>query len=207
MKRILTSVVMLGLACAGMVRAADAPVSNDNDLVWCGLDYSLVKMIGTTDFLQPERIFPEAFDQWNILFMTEMLPQLEKMAPSVKSDLKPVTARNAKASAKQIQREDGTRDEMVTPTHITDADIAKAVKSYSLKYDKGTGLVFIIDRMVKAQETECLYIVFFDISSRKVLHSERLVTPAGGMGFRNFWFKPIKTAVKGLPKTYKTLGK
>src|SRR5882724_6424503 len=108
MKKILTTVVLLGLACAGIVRAADAPVSNDSDLVWCGIDYSKVKMIGTTDFLQPDRIFPEAFNQWNILFMTEMLPQLEKMAPSLKSDLKPVTASNAKASEKQIQREDGT---------------------------------------------------------------------------------------------------
>ena len=67
----------------------------------------------------------------------------------------------------------------------------------------GIGLVFIMDRLVKAQQMGCLYVVFFDVSTRKVVLSERIVTAAGGAGFRNFWFKPIKTAVAGLPKQYK----
>jgi hypothetical protein len=140
---------------------------------------------------------------WNGLFMKEMLPELEKMAKSVRTDLTAVAGNNEKASEKQIQREDGSRDEMVTPTHIKDSDIAELVRSYKLKNTQGLGLVFVMDRLVKAQETGCLYVVFFDVSSRKVISSTRLCEKAGGMGFRNFWFRPIKDAVKKLPKMYR----
>jgi hypothetical protein len=198
MKRILITVSLLSLMAAGVSRAQDD--ATPDTLVWCGLDYSKVKMIGTADFLHPEQIFPGMLVAWNGLFMTEMLPQLEKKAsPSpVRTDLKAVEAANQKASASQIEREDGTADEKVKPSHITDTDIAKMVKNYDMKYKQGTGLVFIMDRLVKAQETGCLYVVYFDVASRKVIHSERVVAKGGGIGFRNFWFTPVKTAVKGL---------
>ena len=110
----------LGLATARVSRAEDA--ASTDALVWCGLDYSMVKMIGTADFRQPDRIFPSMLADWNGLFMKEMIPQLEKMAKAVKSDLAAVTARNGQASSKQITREDGTADEMVKPTHIRDGN-------------------------------------------------------------------------------------
>jgi len=184
MKRILITLSLLGLMATSVSRAQDE--ATPGTLVWCGLDYSKVKMIGTSDFLHPEAIFPAMLNTWNGLFMTEMLPQLEKMTSPVKTDLKAVEAANQKASANQIEREDGTADEKVKPSHITDADIAKMVKNYDLKYKQGIGLVFIMDRLVKAQETGCLYVVYFDVASRKVISSERVVAKAGGIGFRNF---------------------
>src|SRR5207248_8255399 len=65
-----------------------------NTLVWCGLDYSEVKMIGTLDFRQPAQIFPGELIEWNGLFMKEMMPKLEVMSPSVESDLDAVKARS-----------------------------------------------------------------------------------------------------------------
>jgi hypothetical protein len=199
MKQMLIAMTMIGLTCGLTARADDA-----DSLVWCGLDYSKVKMIGTMDFREPDQIFPAMLDAWNNLYMQEMIPLMEKerVAPTIKSDVKAVTERNAKASANQVQHEDGTSDEMVKPSHITDADVAKIVASYDLKESSGTGLVFIMDRLVKAQQMECYYIVFFDIGSRKVLHSERIVAKAGGIGFRNFWFRPVKDGVARLPKIY-----
>ena len=172
-------------------------------LVWCGLDYSLVKMIGTMDFRQPEQIFPGMLTAWNGLFMTEMLPELEKMDKSVRSDLQGTEADNAKATGQQIQRQDGTRAEMVDSTHITEADIANLLRGLELKYDRGLGLIFVMDRLVKAQETGCMFVVFFDMASRKPVLSERICAGAGGYGFRNYWFRPVKDAVKKLPKLYK----
>jgi hypothetical protein len=193
---------MLSLVGAAVARAAET--ASAGTLVWCGLDYSQVKLIGTMDFRQPEEIFPKMLDAWNALFMKEMLPQLEKMAGAVETDLKAVEALNEKAGASQIEHEDGTRHEKVDATHITEKDLAKAVNAYKLKHDQGLGLVFFMDRLVKAQETACLYVVFFDIASRKVVYSERVCSQAGGMGFRNFWFRPVKTAVTKLPKMYQT---
>ena len=203
MKNKLMAIFLSIFSLAGFVQAEVA--AEAKTLVWCGLDYSQVKMIGTMDFRQPNQIFPGTLLEWNGLFMKEMLPKLEAMSPSVESDLHAVEDRNQKASASQIEREDGTRAEKVDPTDITATKIADIVISYKLKHDSGVGLVFIMDRLVKAQEVGCLYVVFFDIGSRKVLHSERIVAPAGGYGFRNYWFRPIKTAVEKLPKIYKTV--
>ena len=77
------------------------------------------------------------------------------------------------------------------------------VKAYDVRYKEGLGLVFIMDRLVKAQQTACLYVVFFDIASRKIMYSERRCEKAGGGGFRNYWFGPIKHVVKELPDMYK----
>ena len=78
----------------------------------------------------------------------------------------------------------------------------KVVKSYKLKHEKGIGLVFVVDRLVKLQETGCIYVVFFDVSSRKVLKCERVSEKAFGFGFRNYWFRPVKEAVRKLPAMY-----
>jgi len=201
MKTILIALALITLLVAPTTQATEPNPANT--LVWCGLDYSLVKMIGTADFRQPEMIFPGMLQEWNGLFMKEMLPKLEGVAKGMATDLKAVNDRNEKASSKQIIREDGTKAEMVDVSHIMPDDIAKAVGSYDLKNTQGVGLVFIIDRLVKAQATECIYVVFFDVSSRKVLSSARVVEKGGGYGFRNFWFSPIKEAVGKLPKMYK----
>src|SRR5215475_14882658 len=104
MKRTLMAVAMVGLLAAGAARAQ--VTDNPDALIWCGLDYSRVKMIGTTDFNRPQDIFPGMLVAWNGLFMKEMLPDLEKMSPSLGSDMGAVNAANDKASAKQIKHED-----------------------------------------------------------------------------------------------------
>jgi hypothetical protein len=201
MKRILIALVMLSLSSARVTRAAEA--GSPDTLVWCGLDYSMVKMIGILDFRQPDKIFPSMPTEWNALFVKEMFPRLETMAKSVRTDLKAVADRNDTASARQIEHEDGTAEEKVKPSHITEANIADTVKAYKLETTQGLGLVFIMDRLVKAQDTGCMYVVFFDVASRNVLHSERVCAVAGGGGFRNYWFRPVKEVVKKLPKMYK----
>ena len=201
MKILVFALWLLTLAGTSMTRAAET--ASADTLVWCGLDYSKVKLIGTLDFQQPEQIFPGMLNAWNGLFMKEMLPELEKMAKSVRSDIAAVQPGNDKATGSQIERKDGTSDEMVKPSHITEAEIADIVKSYKMENQSGLGLVFIMDRLVKAQQVGCMYVVFFDVSTRKVISSERVVGKAGGIGFRNFWFSPVKTTVKQLPKMYK----
>src|SRR5882724_4161835 len=98
MKRTLTALTVFGLLTMGAVRAQ--VTDNPNALIWCGLDYSRVKMIGSEGFNQPGEIFPGMLVAWNGLFMKEILPDLEKMSPSLGSDLAAVGAANDKASAK-----------------------------------------------------------------------------------------------------------
>jgi hypothetical protein len=201
-KRLFPLLFAAVVAWQGAVAQETDAASSPDTLVWCGLDYSMVKMIGTKDFRKPDDIFPGFLEKWNSLFMTEMFPKVKHLARSVETDTKAVEPGNAKANAGCIIREDGSRDEMVNASHITGQDIAAVVKGYELKSSKGLGLVFIMDRLVRAQQKGCLYVVFFDISSRKVVYSERLCEKANGAGFRNYWFNPIKLAVGKLPRMY-----
>jgi len=203
MNRILL-VVAFVIAIAHSTFAQDPGTAvTPGTLVWCGLDYSHVKMIGTQDFKNADAIFPSMLESWNGLFMKEMLPKLEKMAPGAATDINAIQPGNAKAGGSAIVREDGTEAEMVTPTHITAQDIATIVKSYKIRHTQGLGLVFIVDRLVKSQQTGCLYVVFFDIATRKVVYSQRCCEKASGAGFRNYWFGPIKKTVKDLPGMYR----
>jgi PEGA domain len=212
------------------------PRANPNLLVWCGLDYSMVRMIGSPRDFPESEIFPNSnrhgertepmTTAWNELFMKEMYPRLGRdLRAIVQADLHAVEARNARVSAQQIVDEDGSpryvrnladvgtffnpsrilhiaRSDKVSPTHINDADIAAAIRSYRLQTRSGLGLVFIMDRLVKRQETSCMYVVFFDIASRTIISQERVCTEAGGGGIRNHWFGSIKETVKRLPDMY-----
>ena len=199
MKRLLIVAITIATGFgSALAQEAETP----NTLVWCGLDYSRVKMIGTQDFREPDNIFPHMLESWNALFMKEMLPKLERMAPGLQTSTKTVQRGNAKLNAGCIVRQDGTEADNVKVSHITERDIAASVKAYDIKLKQGLGLVFIMDRLVKAQQTACLYVVFFDIASRKVVYSERRCEKARGAGFRNYWFGPVKRVVNDLPGLY-----
>ncbi len=176
-------------------RAGD-PVAQADTVVWVGLDYSMVRMIGTADFRQPDKIFPTMFDTWNYLFLREdyAVRAGRELNKKVVLDTTGVSQRNRLATPDQIIRMDGDK-QILSESHITPLDIAEAVRSYELKEGTGIGLVFIIDRLVKLPEQGCVYLVVFDVATREVIRSERGCYDAGGAGFRNYWFSVVKDAV------------
>jgi hypothetical protein len=211
------------------------PRANPNLLVWCGLDYSMVRMIGTARDFPESEMFPNVADRrgdraesmtsaWNELFMKEMYPRLSRdLGAIVQADLRAIESRNSRVSPQQIFDDDSSpryarnladigtifnptrflhRGNKNLPSDINEADIAAAIRSYRLQTRTGLGLVFIMDRLVKREETSCMYVVFFDIASRSILSQERVCADAGGGGIRNHWFGSIKETVKHLPEMY-----
>ncbi len=197
--------LLVGLA----VFAADkAPASRSNPLlksdtvVWAGLGFSMVRLYGTQDFRKPEEIFPEMLDSWNSLFVTELiLHKTERLqqavGKTVKAETEGITARNRLAKTDQVIRQDG---KFCAETHITDAEIAAAIRSYKLSSTSGLGLVFIVDRLVKAEQKGAVYLVYFDIAKREVVARKRVIVKATGFGFRNYGFHVVKEAGPALKK-------
>lgn len=167
--------------------------STAKEIVWVGIDYSQVRMIGA-DFNDPNKIFPGMLDAWNSLFIKE---RIKKLKSSVKKDVildtTGVAEVNKKATAKQIKQNPGPDDTM-EKTHLNNTVIAAMVKAYSLESKNGTALVYIADRFMKdgSKGNAAIYSVFFDIETRNVIKSERHMVKARGFGFRNFWFGAIK---------------
>lgn len=205
--RCAAAVAGLAAAAAGCVRPAS--FSNDQvksaaSVVWLGLDYSRVQMIGTNAFNEPGKIFPGFVDEWNRLFLREQLENLtRKLQKPVQVDTASVEALNREAkAADRIRVEDGDMRAHVETPLLTEAQIADAVKAYAPQAKTGVGLVFIVERLVKVRQggpdrgVGCVWRVFFDLESRKVLSCVRGCHGATGFGFRNYWFHVVKQALR-----------
>ncbi|NOX86391.1 MAG: hypothetical protein GXO86_10590 [Chlorobi bacterium] len=46
------------------------------------------------------------------------------------------------------------------------------------------------------------YVTFFDIATKKVLSTERMLAKPGGFGLRNYWAKTYYTVLKEVGKKY-----
>jgi hypothetical protein len=165
-----------------------------SELVWLGIDYSGVKMVGITGFNKPDEIFPGQLREWNGLFLNEMLGELHaRVGHPVRADVDAVMAKNRLATKDQIVESASLPGDNLQPE-----DVARMVGSYDLAGRAGVGLVLVMDVMLKHEERACLYTTFVDLGSRSVLESKRVCHRACGIGFRNFWFSPIKEAVRTL---------
>jgi hypothetical protein len=200
MNKVSLTALLLGLFGLCMYAADKTSILSSGEIVWTGLDYSHAKLIGPGQFNKPEAIVPDMFEKWNQLFLRERIRVIEKQTKkSITIDIEAVNKANKTGSPQQIVTSP-VKEDSISNTHITKDDIAAMVKAYDLKNTNGLALVFIVDRFVKLDKNGqgAVYVVAFDIATREVVFSQREATVAGGFGFRNYWFRPIKNAEKAL---------
>ena len=197
--------MMNALLFLTLAHAGTNPVKEAEHVVWLGIDYSQVQMIGTTDFNDADEIFPGYLEKWNTLYLTEQLEELSaRVKQPIKVDVGGVTAANNNASGDQILREAGHIGYVDQP-NITRAQREEMLAGYTLDQNSGVGLVFVMEYMLKEAAQACLYVTFVDLSDRSILAEDRQCLAGGGFGFRNFWFRPVKEATAELKKTIKNL--
>ena len=215
MKKIITTLLLI----ASALTFARAEQTNNffttNAAIWAGLDYSMVKMIGheksdsAYGFTDGQKIFPAMPERWNRLFLGERIDTIAKaLGRDVEVDIGSVTERNKTASKSQIILTTHIHDVAAQP-NVTVTDIANAVREYKMEKTSGLGLVFVVDKLIEASykppihspNSGAVYVVLFDISTRKVLYANREVYEIStGGSFQNFWFGPIKDADETLIK-------
>jgi|HubBroStandDraft_1064217.scaffolds.fasta_scaffold370712_2 hypothetical protein len=186
----LAVILLSGVSRLGAKDEMPAAVKQAKEIVWAGLDYSKVEMIGQKDFREPN-LFPDMLTTWNELFLDEDIDKFGKrLHKTVVSDIDGVLKLNHKATSAQIKVDEGKDED----SHWTAGRIAAEVKSYKLSTPSGVGLVLIIENMEKPMA----YIdtVWFDVETREVLGVQSDYYKAGGFGFRNYWFATVKRAVK-----------
>jgi len=201
-KTLLFALLTLSLSVFAADKAPKNALFSSPAIIWAGVDYSHARLIGPGEFSDPSAIFPGMLDAWNNLVLQERIRFMQKVSgKTIVPDIAGVTEVNKSASASQIVKVPGASDTL-TQTLITPEMIAAAVKSYQLENKTGLGVVFIVDRLIKLDKkgSGAVYVVAFDVASREVLSSERITGRASGFGFRNYWFRIIKDAEKGLKK-------
>jgi hypothetical protein len=200
MKNLLVFVMLLLPISTLAAETVKTPFVSADKVVWAGVDYSHARFIGPGQFANPGAIFPGMLDAWNQLVLRERLRHLEKaLRKPVITDIAGVMEINQSANASQIVNAPGP-DDTVSHSQVTPNIIVGAVRSYKLKNTSGVAVVFIVDRLVKLNKKGegAVYVVAFDLATRKVFFSQRVVSKAAGFGFRNYWFRVIKNSEKAL---------
>lgn len=215
--------IFLVQQCFANEKQLSVAMRGTDRIVWAGIDYSLVKFMGTATAVRvPDLLFQDMPAKWNELFLDERLEGVAvSLGKQIDIDIATITERNKGLSRTQVELYSQTR-ESIRETHITIQAIREVVASLKLKANSGLGLVFIVDRLVAEKGLQpmalrmqgntppsylaragAVYVVFFDIASRGVLSSKREVRSiATGGSFRNLWFGPIKDVDSDL-KGYK----
>lgn len=92
----------------------------------------------------------------------------------------------------------------VLPKRLDSEKIQHIVNTYDTGEDTGLGLVFITDEYNKYERIGAYYVTFFDISSKKVLLTEKVTAEPGGFGLRNFWISSFKQILTKCHWRYRT---
>jgi len=160
---------------------------NSDEFVWCGLDYSKVRCIGSQGFTDPLAIKEKYFEAWNQLVLDE----------SSKYDLKKAYRKSTQIADRSVV---SVRNQMVDHTELVidnsysfeKGDLQEIIDDYELeKHQSGLGLVYIFESLNKNEQKAYLYTVFFDLATHEIIWFRKFSAEARGFGFRNYWARPI----------------
>jgi hypothetical protein len=165
-----------------------------DEVVWFGLDYSLVRFIGFSDqFSDLPKIRETYFRSWNELILSESEKyDLEGAfgVSRVTYEIDHAIARSQEVNLDQILQSKAYG--------IDEGQVRKVVKDYTDPSDDRVGSLLVMETLNKIDEEQSMWLVFFRISSGETLYIERHVEKPGGFGFRNYWARGYYNLIKNL---------
>lgn len=178
-----------------------------DEMTWYGIDFSHVKLIGTFSQFgavgeqDEDDIRRKYFPAWNSLVIVEsdkydLQGAFRKNRVDYKlAMMEEVNAASSNAALVSVSEADRY--------HLDEAKIKDIVSSYKTEEKKGVGLVFIAESLDKPLEQGAYYVTFFDIATKEVLFTKRMIGRAGGFGLRNYWAKTYYDVIKECRAQYK----
>jgi len=170
-----------------------------NNLTWFGIDYTNCYFLTPMDFPNVGDLKTK-LRAWNDLVLYERDKYIDKTlkGKNVKFELETVNKRNDQVNVKEHITDDGFKS-----SHLDPAKVREIISSYDIPPDlSGTGLVLIAESYSKPNEQGAYYVTFFDIATKKVLSTERMLGKPGGFGLRNYWAKTYYNVLKEVGKKY-----
>lgn len=163
-----------------------------NDLVWHGIDYSLVRLVGTADFHDPAVVFPTLPGEWNAKFLVESTGVLSRRTGrSIRSSIEHLAGLHAAvASSRTVVRNDNIRIDQ--PFRSASA-VQDHVRATIPAGEDGLGLTFIADQLNKPARAGCYWVTYFDTARLDVLSTTYRCGEVGGIGFRSAWFGTVQS--------------
>ena len=174
-------------------------VNKAKEWTWFGIDYTNCYFLTPMDF--PSISDLEAkIGAWNDLVLLERDKFIEKTIGrrDINYYVDMIKEKNAEIDVKSRLSDDDFKT-----THIESGMIQDIVDGYYIDDDmEGIGLVLIAESYSKPNVKGSYYVTFFDIATRKVISSERMLGKASGFGLRNYWANSYYQVLKSVGKKY-----
>lgn len=175
----------------------DDRTNRSTPLVYYGIDFTLVKFIGSSGFSDPAKIVDVYLDKIN----QKIIMEQDKYDMGIffrrrdfDIDLEMLSGRN---------RSVNPYDVVTNSNHtISEDQIRELVSTYNPQAQEGIGLVIVMESLNKLRERGEMYFVLFDIKTKKVVHIRKESGEPSGFGITNYWMKPVYEAIKKLKRSY-----
>jgi hypothetical protein len=167
---------------------------SDKTMSFFGVDFTKAKMVGA-GFENSEDL-KNKIAAWNALFKAE----------ADKYDLyKPLRKDKIDFDFTEAEKRNGginTAGMVSQSTYTITPDQAEAVAKNYGAGKTGLGCVFVVESFNKTQESGSIYVVFFDVASKKIILTRKMEEKPGGFGLKNYWAKVIKSTIDDCGSQY-----
>jgi hypothetical protein len=169
-------------------------------LTFLGLDFTQAKFIGdATAFSNPSAIETQMIPSWNSLLVLEPKKFALDKAFKLSGDRYETYIDDIASVNKKVKVDQNISSEAY---EINEATVAKSVASYKLSKNEGIGVVYVVETLDKPAEKMTVWVTFIDMSSSKVLHTEKVIAKPAGFGFRNYWAGAVANVGKQISSSY-----
>jgi hypothetical protein len=160
-------------------------IQKSDSIVCFGLDFSNAKLIG--EFPDKKNIMQSSLETWNSMLVSSDILKSYRTKPFL-FDFSVVSKRN-----RQIKE-----NEMFTvlPMSLTPNKIQSIINEYDPVITKGKGLVYMVESFDKNREEAQIWVVYFQIETKKVLYAQNFTGIASGINIQNHWGTAVKKVIK-----------
>jgi len=187
--------IMAGVLCLPLV--ANNSSQGSNELVWCGIDYTLVKFIGSADqFNDLPKIQSYYFRAWNEIVQAESGKYDLNKAFSVAT-----VHYNMEKTILRSQERDMNGILQFGPYSIDEEQVKSVVMLNTDPSTDKLGAMFVMETLNKTEAISTMWLAVFNLASGEILYLKRYIGAVGGFGFRNYYARSLYNVIKNLKMT------
>ncbi|HAP69438.1 MAG TPA: hypothetical protein DCR04_06890 [Flavobacteriales bacterium] len=171
--------------------------NRNTPIVYYGIDFTLVKFVGSSGFNDPAKIVDVYLDKIN----QKIIMEQDKYDMGVlfkrrdfDIDLEMLSGRNRSINPYDVVTNSNN--------NLSEVQIRELISTYNPQAQEGIGLVVVMESLNKLREQGTMYFTFFDIKTKKVVDIRKASGEPSGFGITNYWMKPVYEAIKKLKRSY-----